>query len=229
MNRGIIRKDAKMRSKLLLIALCSAATACTTPHGDMPDKGLASVHVPVVTSADYTFDASAPGGVLAAGEPQRLDGWFQGLGLSYGDSIYVDARYSESAKDQVAAVASRYGMMVSEGAPVTAGVLQGDTVRVVVSRRRAEVPGCPDWSIPSNPNFDNRNMSNFGCGVNSNLAMQVANPVDLIRGQPSPSAVDASTGAKAIIMYRNWPLTGIQAGQSLRPLTVPKSSTQGDK
>jgi pilus assembly protein CpaD len=226
-NRGIIRKDAKMRSKLLLIALCSAVTACNTP--DLADKGLASVHVPVVTSADYAFDASAPGGVLAPGEPQRLDGWFQGLGLGYGDMIYVDARYGESARDQVAAVASRYGMLVSEGAPITAGALQGDSVRVVVSRRRAEVPGCPDWSIPSQPNFDNRNMPNFGCGVNSNLAMQVANPVDLLRGQTGASAVDATTGAKAIIMYRNWPLTGTQPGQQLRQLTAPKSTTEGDK
>jgi len=224
-NRGLIRKDAKMRSKLLLIALCSAVTACNTP--DLADKGLDSVHVPVVTTADYTFDASAPGGVLAPGEQQRLDGWFQGLGLGYGDSIYVDARYGESARDQVAAGASRYGMLVSEGAPVTAGAVQPDAVRVVVSRRRAAVPGCPDWSIPSQPNFDNRNMSNFGCGVNSNLAMQVADPVDLIRGQAGPSAVDASTGAKAVMMYRNWPLTGISPGQNLRPLTTPQETTTG--
>ena len=214
-----------MRSKLLLIALCSAVTACETP--DLPDKGLASVHVPVVTSANYTFDASAPGGVLASGESQRLDGWFQGLSLGYGDSIYVDGQYAESARNQVAAVASRYGMLVSEGIPATAGAVQPDAIRVVVARRRATVPGCPDWSIPSQPNFDNRNMSNFGCGVNSNLAMQVADPVDLIHGQAGASAVDAATGAKAIVMYRNWPLTAIQPGQQMRPLTTPEQTTTG--
>jgi pilus assembly protein CpaD len=212
-NRGIIRKDAKMRSKLLLIALCSAVTACNTP--DLADKGLATTKVPVVTSADYAFDASAPGGVLAPGEAQRLDGWFQGLGLSYGDTIYVDAAYAESARSQVAAVASRYGMPVSEGAPVTVGPVQPDSIRVVVSRRKAVVPGCPDWSVPSQPNYDNRNMSNFGCGVNSNLAMQVANPEDLIHGQAGQSAIDPQTAAKAVLFYKQTAPTGTKGLQSV--------------
>lgn len=227
MIRGFIRKDAKMRSKLLLISLCSAVAACNTP--DLADKGLAPVHVPVVTSADYTFEAASPDGVLAPGESQRLDGWFQGLGLGYGDAIYVDGAYGGSARAQVAAVAAKYGMLVSEGAPVTVGAVQPGTVRVVVSRRRAVVPGCPDWRLPSQPNYDNRNISNFGCGVNSNLAMQVADPVDLIRGEAGSSAVDAATGAKAIATYRNWPLTSIRPGQVLRPLTTPEDTTQGNK
>jgi pilus assembly protein CpaD len=62
-------------------------------------------------------------------------------------------------------------------------------------------------------------MSNYGCGVSSNLAMQVANPEDLLHGREGSSAVDASTGAKAIQMYRNWPLTGVIEGQKLRPLS----------
>ena len=56
----------------------------------MPERGVASVNVPVVTSADYVFDAAAPGGALAPGEGDRLNGWFQGLGLGYGDTVYVD-------------------------------------------------------------------------------------------------------------------------------------------
>jgi pilus assembly protein CpaD len=71
-------------------------------------------------------------------------------------------------------------MMVSSGAPVTIGALQDGTVRVVVSRTRASVPGCPNWSDPAQPNYQNRMMSNFGCGVNSNLAAMVANPTDLV-------------------------------------------------
>ena len=54
---------------------------------------------------------------------------------------------------------------------------------MVVSRTRAEVPDCPNWSVPSQPNYNNRTMSNFGCAVNSNLAAMVANPEDLIHGR----------------------------------------------
>lgn len=214
-----------MRSKLLLIALCSAVTACNTP--DLADKGVAAVNVPVVTSADYVFDASAPGGVLAPGESERLDGWFQGLGLGYGDSIYVDAPYGESARSQVAAVAGQYGMMVSDGAPVTTGAVLPDTFRVIVSRRRATVPHCPNWSLPSQPNYDNRNMANFGCGVNSNLAMQVANPEDLVRGREGSDVLNAA-GAKAVMLYRTSPPTGFTAPSPTQSKRLQDVSTKKD-
>src|SRR4051794_15186398 len=111
-----------MRSKVILVALCSAVAACNTP--DLADKGLAAVNVPVVTSADYVFDASAPNGVLAPGEADRLNGWFQGLGLGYGDSIYVDGPFVGAARGQGAAIAGQHGMRVSACAPVTAGVVE---------------------------------------------------------------------------------------------------------
>ncbi|MGI8705548.1 MAG: CpaD family pilus assembly lipoprotein, partial [Sphingomicrobium sp.] len=124
-------------------------------------------------------------------------------------------------------LAGRYGIMVNSAAPVTAGAVAPGTARVVVSRNRAEVPGCPNWSVASQPNFGNRTMSNYGCALNSAFAMQVANPQDLFHGQEGPAAVDAIAGAKAIQMYRDWPLTGIKPGQDLRPLTY--SSTKKDE
>ena len=202
-----------MRSKIILIALASSLAACNTP--DMPDKGVAAVNVPVVTSADYVFDASAPDGALAPGEADRLNGWFQGLGIGYGDSIYVDGPYAEAAHGQVAAIAGQYGMLVSAGAPVTPGEVGPGTVRVVVSRRRAEVPYCPNWSVPSAPNFNNRNMSNFGCGVNSNIAAMVANPEDLIHGREASGAGDVNTAAKAVFFYRSTPPTGAKGLQNI--------------
>ena len=112
---------------------------------------------------------------------------------------------------------------------MTSGMVQPGTVRVVVSRRRATVPNCPNWSLPSEPNFGNRNMPNFGCGVNSDLAMQVANPEDLFHGRQGPATVDAIAGTKAIQMYRDWPLTGVQEGQKKRPLDTVESTTTGGK
>jgi pilus assembly protein CpaD len=202
-----------MRSKIIIIALASSLAACNTP--DQADKGVASVNVPVVTSADYVFDAAAPDGTLAPGEPERLNGWFQGLGLGYGDAIYVDGAYADAARAQVASVAGRYGMMVSEGAPVTAGAVQPGMVRVVVSRRRAEVPGCPNWSVPSQPNYNNRSMSNFGCGVNSNIAAMVADPEDLIHGRDGGATGDVNAAAKAVLFYRSAPPTGSKGLQDV--------------
>jgi pilus assembly protein CpaD len=208
-NGRFFRKDMTMRSKLVLFALASGLAGCTTPAAmDDPTRGVEAVNVPVVTTADYVFDGVAPGGRLAPGETERLNGWFQGLGVGFGDTIYVDGAYGSPAASQVAQVAGRYGMMVQPGAPVTEGVVQPGTVRVVVSRRRAEVPGCPNWSRPAQPNFENKTLSNFGCGVNTNLAAMVADPVDLLRGREGTGVSDAVTAAKAVGLYRSRPPSG---------------------
>lgn len=198
-----------MRSKFLLIALGSALAGCqTAAQPDKPAMGLSAVNVPVVTSTEYVFDAAAPGGALAPGESERLNGWFQGLGLGYGDQVYVDAGYAPAARAQVASVAGHYGMLVSAGAPVTAGTVQQGSIRVVVARRRASVPGCPNWTRPSQPDWDNKTMSNYGCAVNSNLAAMVADPEDLVHGREGAPVIDARTASRAVQEYRTKAPTG---------------------
>jgi pilus assembly protein CpaD len=216
--RGFIRKESTMRSKYLLIALGSALAGCqTAATPDIPAKGVAAVNVPVVTSADYVFDAAAPAGALAPGEGDRLNGWFQGLGLGYGDTVYVDGSYAPAARAQVASIAGRYGMLVTPGTPVTAGVPQPGSVRVVVARRRASVPGCPNWAGASNPDWESKSLPNYGCGVNSNIAAMVANPEDLLHGREGGGVSDAVTAARAVEMYRSKPPTGQGGLQAVSP------------
>ena len=168
-----------------------------------------AVNVPVVSRADYALDLAAPGGSLPSSEAARLDAWFRSLQLGYGDSIYVDGPDAYDAKADVARVAGQYGLLVSNGAPVTAGAIQPGTVRVVVSRARASVPGCPNWSVPSQPNLQNASMSNFGCAVNSNLAAMVANPEDLVHGREGSGVGDTQTATKAVgVLSQCTPPTG---------------------
>ena len=204
-----------MRSKFALLALAAAVAGCQHTPQDLPDRGVAAVNVPVVTRADYVFEAAAPDGSLAPAERARLDAWFAGLGLGYGDSIYVDAPYAGAARADVAQIAGRYGILVSEGAPVTAGAVAPGTVRIVVSRNRAEVPGCPNWSVPAQPNYNNRSMSNYGCAVNSNLAAMVANPTDLVHGREGTGVGDAITSAKAVSSYWSAKPTGTEGLQDV--------------
>jgi pilus assembly protein CpaD len=213
--RRFIRKDATMRSKFAILLLTSTLAGCATRVGNEgnPDRGLAAVNVPVVARADYAFDASAPGGALAPGEAARLNAWFAGLGLGYGDSIYVDGPYE--ARADVAQVAGNYGLMVAAGAPITTGPVAPGAIRVIVSRTRASVPGCPNWNIRSQPNFDNRTVSNFGCAVNSNLAAMVANPQDLVHGREGTGVGDSLTASKAIGAYRKAEPTGNKGLQDI--------------
>ncbi len=202
------------KSALLLVAL--ALAGCGHKPYDIPDRGLEAVNVPVVARSDYVFDAAAPDGSLAPYEAARLNAWFAGLGLGYGDTIYVDGPYAEGARSDVAAIAGNYGLMVAQGAPVSPGAVVPGTVRVIVSRTRASVPNCPNWSVPSQPNSQNRTMSNFGCAVNSNLAAMVADPQDLVYGREGTGVGDAATSAKAVGSYRRAEPTGAQGLQEIK-------------
>lgn len=205
-----------MRSKFLLIALGSALAGCqTTDRTDVAASGLPPVHVPVVTSADYVFDAAAPGGALAPADVQRLTGWFQGLGLGYGDTVYVDGSYAPAARAQVSAAAGHYGMLVTAGAPVTAGTVQPGSIRVVVARRRASVPGCPNWRQLSQPDWNNKTSPNYGCAVNGNLAAMVADPEDLLHGREGAPVTDVQTATRAVEEYRSTAPTGTKGLQDV--------------
>ena len=202
-----------MASKSALLLAAALLAGCSHTPNDLPDRGVAAVNVPVVSRADYVFDASAPGGQLAPGEAARLNSWFGGLGLGYGDSIYVDGPYE--ARSDVAQLAGAYGLLVAPGAPVTTGAIAPGSVRVIVSRMRASVPYCPNWSLPAQPNHQNRMMSTFGCAVNSNLAAMVANPQDLVHGREGTGLGDSLTSSKAIGVYRKAEPTGTKGLQDI--------------
>ena len=87
-----------MRRHFALLALATALAACTHNRPTTEMRGVSSVNVPVVSRADYVFDAAAPDGSLGPAEEARLDGWFRSLQLGYGDAIYVDGPYSDGAR-----------------------------------------------------------------------------------------------------------------------------------
>lgn len=220
-------KDFTMHAKFSVVALGALlVTACNAP--DSPASGVSALHVPIVSQTAFVFDADAPGGMMSSSETERLDDWLASVNVGYGSSVYVDGPEGP-ARGQVAAVVGQYGLLLSEGAPVTPGVVPPGAVRVVVSRAVAAVPGCPDWHRQSEPDFNNKSMSNFGCGVNGALAAQVADANDLVRGTPDTQAGDGAHASKAITMYRNWPLTAIIDGQTKRPLKKVESTARKDK
>jgi pilus assembly protein CpaD len=188
--------------KLLpLIALSLTVTAC----GGTENRGLESIHQPVVSRADYSFDLGAGNGGIGGTEANRLANWFDALQLGYGDRVSVDlpgGYDSSGAREQVAAVAARYGLLLQDTPPVTSGDVPLGSVRVIVSRLKASVPGCPDHSRSMEINFNHHADSNYGCATNSNLAAMIANPEDLIQGQTGNGSGSSAASSKAIKAYR---------------------------
>jgi pilus assembly protein CpaD len=180
------------------ISLTAAADARKPRHG--PERGLDSLNQPVVERSDFVLDLAGADGGLSASERARLDQWFQSVALGYGDHVFVDDGPGDSAgRHDVARTAAQYGILLSEGAPITAGEVPPGAVRVVVSRAVAYVPNCPNWAAQRGPSSTS---SNYGCAVNSNLAAMIADPNDLVLGQSGSVTGDANTSSKAIRLYR---------------------------
>lgn len=202
MGRDIIMLK---RTFLLAVAPAILVAGCSGTK----NRGLESVHQPVVSRADYAFDVGAGPGGLAPGEGQRLGGWMGSLRVGYGDQIGIDdPSHDPATRADIAAAAARHGLLISEDVPVTAAPIAPGTVRVVVSRSRASVPGCPDHSRMSQPDYEANTSSNHGCAINSNLASMVASPTDLVRGDPGSGVYDAAVGTRAITTFRSAAPTG---------------------
>ena len=61
---------------------------------------------------------------------------------------------------------------------------------------------CPDWSQSQTQNYLNEMHSNYGCAVNTNSALQVADPADLYRGH-GDDRPDTEVMTKVITDYRS--------------------------
>ena len=186
----------------LLLAAALSLGACGPVN-----RGLESVNQPVVQRTDYVFDVTGGDG-LSSTEEHRLIGWFDALNLRYGDRVSIDGRYGDAGtRDAIAGVVARYGLLLSETAPVTQGSDQITGVRVVLSRSTATVPNCPNWDRASQPEYAASTASNYGCASNSNLAAMIADPADLVHGREI-NGNDPLTITRAIKSYRDAANTG---------------------
>ena len=200
-----------MTKRLLRLAAPAALALPLLAGGCMgtQNRGLESIHQPVVSRADYLLDLAADPSGLAPGEAARLAGWADTMRLGYGDRVSVDdpARNSR-VRQQVAAAVATHGLLLADEAPALGQPVTPGTVRVVLSRMHAAVPGCPDWSRDESSEFNGNTSSNHGCATNGNLAAMVANPADLVRGQSGTGINDSASSYRAIEAYRKAAPTG---------------------
>lgn len=203
---GTFRQARKPLGMAIALSLGFALSGC----GGMPtNNSLESVHQPIVQRTNYTLDLTTGPGGLSLPEQRRLAGWFEALDLHYGDRITLDDPLDSAAtRTAVQAIASNHGLLLGGDAPVTPGYVNAGTVRVVITRSTASVPGCPDWAANSDTNLKNATSSNFGCAINGNLAAMVADPEHLIQGARGSSDTLIMSSTKAIQSFREAKPTG---------------------
>lgn len=193
----------------LFIALIAAPLAACNAESTI-NRGVESVHQPVVSYTSFVLDLRAESGTgISADEKARLNGWLDSLDIGYGDSVALAGGYSAAARHDIADVLGQRGLLVKDDNAIAAGTPPFGSVRVVVRRATASVPGCPDWQTKQENTMSGGTSSNFGCATNSNIAAMVANPEDLVRGQTeSNGGLRTATSNRAIKDMQAKPTTG---------------------
>ena len=201
-TRSFLRRFALLGAIALPLAACGAESTI--------NRGVESVHQPVVSYTSFVMDLRADSSAgVSTDEKARLNGWLDSLGIGYGDSVALAGVYSAAARADIAEVLGQRGMLVKADDAVTAGTPPYGSVRVVVRRATAAVPGCPDWQTKQENTMSGGTSSNFGCATNSNIAAMVANPEDLVRGQTdSNGGLLTATSNRAIKDMQAKPTTG---------------------
>lgn len=206
MTKSLFRKAPRLAGCAIALTLGLALAGCGGVAGN---RTLESIHQPVVERVNYTLDVTTGPGGLSFPEEHRLAGWLEAMGLRYGDRISIDDPLQSGAtRGAIENLAARYGLLVNDSAPVTPGYVNAGTARIIITRSKATVPGCPDWSANSDANVKNATGSNYGCATNSNLAAMVANPEHLLKGDGSGSQTLVMSSSKAIESYRTAKPTG---------------------
>ena len=170
-----------------------------------------SIHQPVVSYTSFVYDVRLDGSELSPTEQARLSGWLDSLGVAYGDKVAfatAGAAIPLSFQKDIADVLGRRGLLIGADDSAAAGTPPPGAVRLILRRAVASVPGCPNWSTRQESDMVGGTSSNYGCGVNSNLAAMVANPEDLVRGETSNSPLRTDTSNRAIETYRKATPTG---------------------
>jgi pilus assembly protein CpaD len=188
-------KDSKVMARitpLALVGISLGLTACgpeTNRITPLSNPSLYVAHQPVVERTSFVYDLRSGFGGVSPDESARLAEWFASLGLRYGDRIYVDGADPQVRAD-IAKIVSGYGLLLSDGTPVTGEAGRIGGTRVVVARATASVPGCPLWEdeLVGAPE---RAATNYGCATESNLANMIADPNDLVRGKDASSVTGA--------------------------------------
>lgn len=207
---------------LATLALAALASGCATPAtGPQADPNLAATpldawqtQVKVVAAPEVIRLAPHRTG-LSANQAQALAGFADAWRQSQSREILLRAPVGGPNADGASRVAWEaqerlVGLGVPPGAirmsTYDAGGDPGAPVMIGFDRFVADVPACGNWRNLSHSN-DNRVHDNFGCAVTANMAVQIANPEDMLepRGLTPP---DAQQRGVMFEKYRKGEATG---------------------
>ncbi|MEZ8786377.1 CpaD family pilus assembly lipoprotein [Vibrio splendidus] len=179
---------------LLLPALIALAGCAPTPTTQQP-----SVNVVSVTNK---LTLTLSGKTLSAQEKGDISDFIARLGTLSNLMVKIEntTQKGESQSEKVRLHLIESGLYPSQiSVSNTAAQGKGD-ITIFVESYRAKVTACDAGKTPRTTLNAYRTQRNFGCANANALAQMVANPKDLIVGQP----IDSAQGQKAVSSIDNY-------------------------
>jgi pilus assembly protein CpaD len=199
----------------LLVASAGLVQGCASRDGmstgAIPDD-YRSRHPITLSEAEHTLDVPIASGDsrLTVGVSDAIRGFAASYASSSSGSIVImtpdgsaNSAASANARKQIRTVLTGAGVparKISETRYAATG--SSAPIRLSYMAITAMTHPCGNWPEDlSNDTFSNKNWQNFGCASQSNMAAQIANPMDLVtpRGM---SPIDAERRSNVIGLYR---------------------------
>ena len=192
-----------------LVQGCAGRDSMST--GAIPDD-YRSRHPITLSEAEHTLDIPIASGDsrLTVGVSDAIRGFAANYASSSSGSIVImtpegsaNSAASSYARKQIRTVLTSAGVPARKIAE-TRYAANGSSapIRLSYLAITAMTHPCGNWPEDlSNNTFANKNWQNFGCATQSNMAAQIANPMDLVtpRGM---SPIDAERRSNVIGLYR---------------------------
>lgn len=205
--------DRRLRLWPALIATLMLASGCTPQAARWSPAEAPKTNTVHFVTMRHEVRFVPGAAIVREGQARRLARFLADVGIKYGDQVTIDAGpFGASAArnavmkerlDFVAGMLRRLHVIAKPALrPTVAGALAADGVIVTVGRYVVTTPRCPDRSKPEADDFTNTPPSNFGCATVTDLGLMVANPADLVRGEPAGGA-DGDFLARGVELYQS--------------------------
>lgn len=194
-----MRSVIALFSALVALSACSPYTEEWSPSQSPKRNTVNWVEIP------YAVPFASGSAVLAPAERAALDRFIARQAHDKTIRLTVSAADAGSPlgvrREAAVAAYLRQRELDPKLGPVATEGVNRSAVVVAIGRFVVTPPSCPDWSKTAGGDSANQIDSNFGCAVETNLGLMVANPGDLVHGAPMGPG-DGEMLAKGFENYR---------------------------
>jgi len=206
-HRHILRAGAILAS-LVLAAACVPKSAQFTGVAPQKRNEVQMVRM----THEVRFNPTT--GEMLTGEANRIDSFLSSIRFGYGDTVSLDVGDGPVPANRWRAVnahLNQRGIWLEDRAPISGAAPRPGSAVLVIDRYVVSAPNCSDWGQNLSVNWSNGQSPNFGCSTTTLLGLMVANPRDLIHGQPDGGPV-GEAATDAIVRSRATRGAGITLG-----------------